>query len=72
VKRRIYRNLNNMPAFGIPLTGPDAIGSRFPVAGSYALPDGRHVLVAEGETCVLLTEHGLRLQPENIVRVSQR
>lgn len=66
-KQRIHRNLNNTPFLGIPLTGPDAITTKYPIAGSFMLPDGRRVLVAEGETCLRKAGTGLRLNQSNIL-----
>jgi hypothetical protein len=47
---RIHRNPQNHHWLSWPLTGPDAIAQRFPVAGSLIV-GGVTVLIAEGETC---------------------
>lgn len=49
--RRIKRSMWNHHWLGWPLTGPDAITTRYPVAGSLTAADGRVLLIAEGETC---------------------
>lgn len=66
---RIQRNPNNTPFLSLPLTGPDAISERFPVAGSYEIGDGsgRRVLVAEGETCAARGRRVSYVTPANVV-----
>lgn len=69
--RRIHRNLHNLSPWGWPLTGPDAIALRHPVAGRLPLPDGRVLLVAEGERCEMLLPvqpgEPVFVWPENVI-----
>lgn len=65
--RRVYRNWNNIPFLSLPLTGPEAIAERVPVAGSYEIPDGRRVLVGEGEVCLPWAQRACTVWKDNIV-----
>lgn len=50
-----------------PLTGDFAIAAKRPVAGSVRLRDGRRLLIAEGETCLVRSTCQPWAWPENIV-----